>query len=154
MSLPQFRRYVLKNNSGQTLTFSANGRILIRETAVHFNTTDGKPIMTVLSEDDLGFTSGTLADGAEIIGDVEISNASNLYDHSLIQIEIKHDEGTLADGNFELYLSEGNVTAELSTDGNGYNDAVGNGLTLIGFLIWESNGLDDQIMRSRQHRIG
>jgi hypothetical protein len=155
MSLPQFRKYILVNNSGQTLTFNNNGRINIKETAVHFNTTDGKLVYTSLSADDLGFiAASSLADGAEIIGDNEINNTSNLYVDSQVQVEITHDEGTLAGGTFDLYVASGNVTGELETDASGYAGAEANKLRFIGSLVWESSGLDDEIMRSEPFIIG
>ena len=155
MALPQFRTYVLVNNSGVTLAFDANGRINIKETALHDNTTTGKVVYTPLADDDLGFVAtGTLADGAEIVGDIEIDNTSNLFLASQIQIEITHDGGTAADGTFDLYMSSGDATGELQTDASGYNTAETNKLFFVGSLIWESSGLDDEVMRSDIFHIG
>jgi|SaaInl4_150m_RNA_FD_contig_31_1614622_length_1707_multi_5_in_0_out_0_2 hypothetical protein len=155
MGLPQFRKYVLVNNSGQTLTFNNNGRINIKETAIHYNTTSGKLVYTQLSDDDLGFVAAsTLADGAEIIGDIEVDNTANLYIQSQVQVEITHDEGTLADGAFDLYMSPGDASGELPTDASGYASAEDNKLRFVGTLIWESNGLDDELMRSNIFAIG
>lgn len=155
MALPQFRKFVLVNNSGQTLTFNNNGRINIKETAIHFNTTDGKLVYTQLSDDDLGFVAASsLADGSEIVGDNEIDNTSTLYITSEVQVEITHDEGTLADKTFDLYISTGDATSELETDASGYISAEANKLRIIGSLVWESNGLDDEVMRSQTLTIG
>lgn len=155
MALPQFRQYIIVNNSGQTLTFNNNGRINIKETAIHFNTTTGKLVYTQLADDDLGFiAAGSLVDAAEIVGDNEVDNTSNLYVSSQVQIEITHDEGTLADGTFDLYMAQGDATGELETDASGYVGAVANGLFFVGSLIWESNGLDDEVMRSQKFTIG
>lgn len=153
--LPQFRRFILVNNSGQLLTFNDNGRINIKETAWHWNTTDGKVVYTQLADDDLGFEAGSsLADGAEIVGDVEINNTSNKYVGSQVQIEITHDEGTLADDTFDLYMAQGDATGELETDGSGYASAEANKLEPVGSLVWEPNGLDDELMRSPVFEIG
>lgn len=154
MSLPQFRKFILVNNSGSLLGFTAGGRINIKETTIHFNPTDGKLVYTQLTDDDLGFTSGTLTDGAEIVGDVVINNTSNLFLHSQVQIEITHDEGTAADGTFDLYISTGDATAELQSDASGYASAEANKLRFVGALTWESNGLDDEVMRSDTLTIG
>ena len=62
--LPQVRRYILVNNSGQLLSYNANGRINIKETAYRFNTA-GEMEYVPLADDDLGFiAASTLADGA------------------------------------------------------------------------------------------
>jgi len=153
--LPQFRRYILVNNSGQTLTYNNNGRINIKETAWYMDLTNGKVVYAALADDDLGFIAGSsLADGAEIVGDVEINNTANLYLGSQLQIEITHDEGTAADGTFDLYMAQGDATGELETDASGYASAEANKLQFIGQLVWESNGLDDELMRSRVLEIG
>lgn len=155
MPLPQFRQFIVVNNSGQLLTFNNNGRINVKETAVHFDTTDGKLVYTQLSDDDLAFIAGgSLADGAEIIGDNEINNTSNLYIGSQVQLEITHDEGTLADGRFDLYMAQGDATGELETDGAGYLSAEANKLFFVGGLTWEPSGLDDELMRSPVWNIG
>lgn len=149
MPLPQFRKYVLVNNSGQTLTYNNNGRINIKETAWYVNPATGKIVYAALSDDDMGFVAASsLADGAEIVGDVELNNTSNLYIGSQIQIEITHDEGTAADGTFDLYVASGDATGELQTDASGYASAEANKLRFVGSLVWESNGLDDEVMRS------
>lgn len=147
--LPQFRQWVLVNNSGQTLTFNNNGRINIKETAWIIDPTTGKITYTQLADDDLGFVAaGSLANGSEIVGDNEVDNTANLYLGSQVQIEITHDEGTAADGTFDLYMAEGDASGELQTDASGYASASANGLKRKATLVWESNGLDDEVMRS------
>ena len=155
MPLPQFRKFILVNNSGQLLTFDNNGRVNIKETAIHYNTTTGKLVYTQLTDDDLGFiATSTLADGSEIVGDNEINNTSNLYVGSQVQIEVTHDEGTAAGGTFDLYIATGDVTSELETDASGYNGAEINALQLVGSLVWESTALDDEVVRSQTFNIG
>lgn len=147
--LPQYRKYVLVNKSGQTLTFNSNGRINVKETCWLVDTDTGKVTYTQLSDDDLGFIAGqSVADDAEVVGDTEIDNTVNGYLGSQVQLEITHDEGAAADGTFELYMAGGDATGELPTDASGYAGAPANGLRLIGVLTWESNGLDDEVMRS------
>jgi len=144
--LPQFRRFVIVNNSGQTLTFDLGGRINLKETAWSRNP-QGRIEYTKLADDDLGFVAtDTLADAGELIGDIELPGDS--YEGSQIQLEITHDAGTLASGDFDIYLSEGNDSGQLQTDADGYAAAVASGLLVIGALTWESNGLDDEVMRS------
>ena len=60
----------------------------------------------------------------------------------------------MADGTFDLYMAMGGATGELETDASGYESAEANKLKIIGSLVWESNGLDDQIMRSQVFTIG
>ncbi len=155
MPLPQFRQYIVVNKSGRTLTFDSNGRINVKETAIHINTTDGKLVYTQLSDDDLGFvSSSTLSDAAEIVGDNEVNNTANLYIGSQLQLEITHDDGTLADGTFDLYMADGDASGELQTDASGYASAEANFLFRVGSLTWEPNGVDDEVMRSEVFTIG
>ena len=157
MALPQFWRYVLVNKSGVALTFAGGGRINIKETALNDDTTNGKTVYTAQTDDDLGFTTGTLADDAEIVGDVERDNTSDLFTGSQVQIEITHDGGTAADGTFDLYMSVGTVTGELQSDtshASGYESAEANRLDFVGALTWEPSGLDDQVMLSNILHIG
>jgi len=152
--LPQFRKYILVNNSGQTLAFDTNGRINIKETAYRFNTA-GEMVYVPLADDDLGFiAAGSLANGVEIVGDNEIDNTQARHVGSHVQIEVTHDAGTLADGTFDLYMAQGDATGETEEDGTGYNTAEANKLEPIGSLTWESNGLDDEVMRSPIFEIG
>ena len=153
--LPQFRQFIVVNNSGQLLTFDNNGRINVKETAWFVTPATGKIDYTILTDDDLGFvSSSSLADGVEIIGDNEINNTSDLYLGSQVQLEITHDEGTAADGTFDLYMAQGDASGELETDGGGYLSAEANGLYRVGSLIWEPSGLDDELMRSQPFSIG
>ena len=152
--LPQIRKYILVNNSGQLLSFNANGRINLKETAYRFNTA-GEMEYVPLPDDDLAFiAASTVADGAEVVGDVEIDNRQTRYVGSHLQIEITHDEGTAADGTFDLYMAQGDAPGETEEDATGYNTAEANKLEPIGSLTWESNGADDEVMRSPIFEIG
>jgi hypothetical protein len=152
--LPQHRNYVLVNNSGQLLTFNNNGRIVIHETAYRFNTA-GELEYVELPDDDMGFDAGkTVADGAERISETNIDNTQTRYIGSLVQIEVTHDEGTAADGTFDLYMAQGQSATDMEFDADGYNNAEANKLEPIGSLTWESNGLDDETMRSPFSEIG
>ncbi len=151
--LAQFRKWVLVNDSGQLLTYNAGGRINIKETAWFITPATGLISYAQLADDDLGFIAGSsLADGAEIVGDVEIDNTSNLYIGSQVQIEITHDEGSLADGTFGLWLAEGDAAGELQTDASGYDSAASN-LRLVGSITWHSAALDDEVIRSRAWEV-
>jgi len=155
MPLPQFRQFIVVNNSGQQLAFDTGGRINVKETAIHFNTTDGKIVYTQLADDDLNFiATSNLNDGAELVGDNEIDNTSNLYIGSQVQLEITHNAGALADGTFDLYMAQGDATGELETDGSGYVSAEANKLLLVGKLTWEASASDDDLMRSKVFNIG
>jgi len=152
--LPQFYKFIVVNNSGSLLTYNNNGRINLKVTAVIITPATGKVAYAQLSDDDLGFiAASTLADGAEIVGDVEIDNTSNLYMGLQVQLEITHDEGAAADGTFDIYLDGGDATGELASDATGYSNAEANGLEWVGSLTWESNGGDDEVMRSEVFNI-
>ena len=146
--LPQFYRFIIVNNSGQTLTYNSNGRINVKMTALIITPSTGKIAYTQLSDDACGFGAGdSTADGGEDKTS-EIDNTSNLYVGLQAQLEITHDAGTAADGTFDIYLDGGDATGELASDASGYDDAETNKLQLIGSLTWHSSGVDDQVMRS------
>ena len=154
MPLPQFYRIIVYNDSGQTITYNNNGRLNVKMTAWKYDTTNGDIVYTQLSDDALGFGAGdSTADGAEDKSS-EIDNTSNEYLGLQVQLEVTHDEGAAADGNFEIYLDGGDATGELASDASGYNNANANALQMIGLLKWESNGLDDEVMRSPVFEVG
>ncbi len=150
MPLPQFFRIIVVNNSGQTVTFNNNGRYNLKVTFWHIDPDTGKTVYTQDADDDLAFIGGdSTIDGAEeksseidnIAGDTEFLGAH-------VQLEVTHDEGTLADGNFDIFLDGGDASGALASDASGYASAEANFLQHIGSLVWESNGLDDEVMRS------
>lgn len=146
--LPKFSRFIIVNNSGQTLTFDSNGRLNLKVTGWIIDPTTNKITYTQLTDDDCNFiATNTLSNGAEQLAD-EIDNTSNLFLGYLVQLEVTHDAGTLADGTFDVYLAQGDATGELQTDASGYASAEANNLFFVGPLTWESNGLDDEVMRS------
>jgi len=152
--LPQFRRYILVNNSGDLLSYNANGRINIKETAYRFNTA-GEMEYVAIADDDLGFiAASTVADGAEVMGGNIIDNTQARYVGSQIQIEVTHDEGTAADGTFDLYMAQGDAAGELEPDATGFVSAEANKLEPIGSLTWEASAADDDVQRSPVFEIG
>ena len=146
--LPQFYRFIAVNNTGQTLTYNNNGRLNLKMTAWKWDPTDGDVVYTQLSDDDFGFGAGdSTADGGEDPSS-EIDNATNEYVGLQVQLEVTHDEGTLADGTYDLYIDGGDATGELASDASGYDDAETNKLQFVGSLTWHSSGADDEVMRS------
>ena len=155
MALPQFYSFVVVHNSGQLLTFNSNGRILLKVWGLIVDPTTGKTTYTELaaSPDDLGFEAGSsLADGAEIVGDIENDNTSTLFNQLQVQLEITHDEGAAivaGNGGFTVFISTGDATGELETDASGYGSAEAAGLDPVGNLTCDPNVADDEVMRSR-----
>jgi len=146
--LPQFYEFVVVNNSGQTVTFNNNGRLNLKITAWHWDTSAGKPVLANLGDDDFAFIAGdSVADGGEE-KTTEIDNTTNKYVGLQVQLEVTHDEGTAADGTFDLYIDGGDATGELAGDASGYDDVETNKLKFIGSLTWHSSGVDDEVMRS------
>lgn len=146
--LPKFTKFIVVNNSGQTLTFDSNGRLNLKVTGWLINPSTGKITYTQLTDDDVNFiTTNTLANGAEQLAD-EIDNSSNLFLGFLVQLEVTHDAGGLADGVFDVYMTQGDATGELATDASGYVSAEANKLFAVGSLTWESSASDDDVMRS------
>lgn len=153
MALSQFTVFVVVNQSGQTVTYSAGGRFNLKVTGWFIDPSTGKITYAQLSDDDLSFTTGTLVNGAELQSS-EIDNATTTkYLGYQVQLEVTHDAGGLADGTFDIYMDGGDATGELMTDATGYADAEASGLTHIGSLTWESNGQDDEVMRSEVFNV-
>lgn len=154
MALPQYYRIIVVNNSGQTVTYDNNGRFNVKMTGFKTTPADGKKDYDPLADDDLSFVAtDTCVNGAEEKSD-EIDNTSNLYQGVQIQLEVTHDEGLAADGTFDIYLDGGDATGELMSDASGYSSAEAAGLTRVGSLVWESNGQDDEVMRSEVFNLG
>lgn len=152
--LPRVYRIIVVNNSGQTVTFNNNGRFNLKVTGWIITPATGKIAYTTDADDDLAFIAGdSTVDGAEEKSS-EIANNSDLFIGAQVQLEVTHDEGTLADGTFDLYLDGGDLTGELASDASGYASAEANHLLHIGSLTWEPNGLDDEVMRSKVLNIG
>lgn len=146
--LPKFTKFIVVNNSGETLTFDSNGRLNIKVTGWFIDPSTGKITYTPLTDDDVNFVAtNTLADGAEQIAD-EIDNSSNLFLGYFVQLEVTHDAGALADGIFDIYMTQGDTTGELATDASGYVSAEANKLFAVGSLTWEPTASDDDVMRS------
>lgn len=146
--LPKFYRFILVNNTGQTLTYDNNGRINVKMTGVYIDPASGLLSYNPLADDDCGFGAGdsTIDTGEDKTS--EIDNSSNCYINALVQIEITHDEGTAADGTYDVYFDGGDATGELASDASGYDAAETNKLQYVGSLTWHSSGADDEVMRS------
>jgi hypothetical protein len=146
--LPQFYRIIVFNSSGQTVTFNSNGLFNLKVTEWYIDPDTGKITYNQRGDDDMSFIAASAcADGAEVKSD-EIDNTANKYIGAEVQLEVLHDEGTAADGTFDIYLDGGDATGELASDADGYGTAEAAKLEPIGSLTWDPNGLDDETMRS------
>jgi hypothetical protein len=146
--LSQYYGFIVVNNSGQTITYDSNGRINLKITGVYVSSSTGKLSYNALTDDACGFGAGdSTADGGEDHSS-EINNSSNVYVNALVQLEITHDEGTAADGTFDIYYEGGDATGELPSDATGFDDAETNKLTYVGSLVWHPSALDDEVIRS------
>ena len=146
--LPKIWKVIGVNSTGQTLTFNSNARINLKITGWRKNPVTGEVHYQQLDDDDFSFVAGsTLADAAEVMAS-EHDNSDEKLDGILVQAELKHDEGTLADGPFKLYLDGGDLTGELVSDADGYDTAALAALTSIGDLTWHASGGNDEWMRS------
>jgi len=153
--LPQFFKILCVNNSGQTITFSSNGVLNLKLTWWYIAPATGKIEYSQATDDDMDFdagrsiTDGTgLMDDSSLVATVEFDNTGNKYIGAQVQLEVTHDEGTAADGTFDLYLDGGDASGELASDQTGFGDADDNKLEHIGSLTWDPNGTDDQVMSS------
>ena len=145
--ISQFFRFVIVNNSGQTLTYASGGRLALKIAGLRRDPITNDWIRTQLTESDCGFSTGTLTDGSETPTD-EISNAATRYESLEAQLEVTHDEGTAADGTVDVYFAGGSATGELPSDATGYDSAELNKLDFVGSLTWHGSGADDEVMRS------
>lgn len=152
MALGQFYRFHIVNNSGQTVTFDNNGRITVHIQPVFIDPATGK--ITYSSDESLALLAGgeSVADGAFLKTD-EQDNSGNVFPDALVAVEVTHDEGTAADGTFDIFYESHLQTGELPSDQTGFADPEASGLTSVGSLIWEPNGQDDEIMESVEHLI-
>ena len=147
--LTSFYRFILVNNSGQTVTYDSNARLVLHLKGWFINPSTGKLDYTLLGPESFGFGAGdTTIDGAEDIGSIEFDNTSNLFLGTQVQLDILHDAGALADGTFDLYIARGLTTGGLPTDQIGYSSAEINGLEKVGSLIWDSSPADDDVLFS------
>jgi len=148
--LSKYYDFAVVNNSGQTLDYAAGGRINLKVTPFYIDSSTGKVTFGTTVEDDCGFDgTDTLADGAEVTSS-QIDNSSNLYTGAQVQLEITHDEGTAADdGQFDIYLGRGDTSGELPSDAGAYSEAEAGNMTYVGALVWHSDTIDDDTIRSR-----
>jgi hypothetical protein len=145
--LPQVFQFVVVNNSGQTLTFSAGGRLNMKVTRWFIDPATGLIDYTQDADSDMNFGSGSIVNGAEVVGP-EYDNTSGKYLGAQVQLEVTHDEGTAANGTFDVYLSVGDESGKLTADADGYDSAEQNRITRIDTLRWHEVGVDDEVMRA------
>lgn len=154
--LPQFYRFIVVNNSGQTVTYNSNGRVNLKVTNWIIDPSTGKVTYTQDADDDLSFVAAdTWADGAEEKSD-EIDNTSNLFLGAHVQLEITHDEGSavVAGTSFDIYMDAGDATGQLASDATGYKSAEDNHLRHVGSLALEPDYQDDEVVRSNVFDVG
>ena len=148
--IPQAYRFVIVNKTGKTLTWTNNGRLLITVIGWFVDPATGKVTYASVSEDvpSLSFdgSGDVILDTDEVIFP-ENFNTGNLHLGLMVSFQVTHDEGTLADGTLDLYLSGGQSAASLPTDASNYSDAETDKLQFVGSLTW-APGADDNIARS------
>ena len=147
--LPQFYRFIIVNNSGQTVNFNT-GAVNLKVTNWIVDPTTGKITYTQDVDDDLSFDGDeNWVDGGELLSD-EIDNTANKFLGAQVQLEVTHDEAeAVTAGGFDIYLDGGDATGELSSDATGYASAELNQLRHIGYMTWELSGSDDDVQRSQ-----
>ena len=153
--LSKITQYVLVNNSGATIT-STNTPCSINLKIIgwYISPTTGLITYADTVEDDMGF-SGALTDTSELESDEVDNGTTNKYLGHLVQLEVVHDEGAAAvtaDGTWDLYVTGGDTTAELSTDAAGYTDAETAKLQFVGSMVCD--GGDHELIRSQVFQVG
>ncbi len=152
--LPQFFRIIAINNSGQIVNFDT-GLVNLKMTGWIINPSTGKIAYTPIADDDMSFDGDeNWAVGGELKSDEFDNKTSVQYIGMQVQLEVTHDLGTAATGTFDIYLDGGDATGELASDASGYNTAEANVLEQVGSLTWESNGANNEVMRSSVIEIG
>lgn len=146
--LPQYFRFIARNVTGQTITYNDNGRLNLKMIGVYVDPATGLLEYTPLADDDFGFGAG---DATANLGEdrtSEIDNTVTKYVAMLVQLEVTHDQGAAAAGNYDLYLDGGDASGQLASDASGYDGALTSGLDVVNSLVWNSNALDDELIRS------
>jgi len=155
--LSKFTKYVLVNNSGATITHGGTelGVINLKIIGWYITPSTGKIAYAETVEDDMGFDgTDTITDTSEVLSS-EVDNSTNLYIGHLVQLEVTHDEGAAAVtavGNWDLYVDNGDTTAELSSSAAGYTDAETAKLQFVGSMVCD--GGDDELIRSQVWNVG
>lgn len=153
MAVPEAYRFVIVNNSGETLTFTQNGRLNVTIRGWFIDPSTGKVTneSIVAAEESLEFDSSgeTIVNGGEVIFPEHV-NTSNKHLGLQVTFAMTHDEHTavVAGASMDLYISAGSATGVLPTDQTGYASAEANGLQFVGSMPVEPNGADDDVTLS------
>jgi hypothetical protein len=147
--LHKYYKFVIVNNSGQTVTHGAGtGDLLLRVTGVYVVPSTGLLAYDIFTPDECGFdATDTWANGAEVESS-EIDNATNKYINALVKIEVEHTLAATAEGSFDIYYTGGDATGALETDADGYNSAESMKLTFIGSLTWPTGVTNNESLLS------
>lgn len=133
--LPKFWRLRMINETGQTMTYAGAARIAIR--AMGWKMSSGDLVYGTVITEDLGFSSGTIADDGEVEGTV-VDNSSNLFWGINGTFEIIHDLDA-AVGACNLYLEYSDNDGNWPSD---KDDFVIADLILVSSLIIDNSGVD------------
>ncbi len=133
--LAKFWRLRMINETGQTMTYTGAARIAIR--SMPWKISSGALAYGTVITENLGFTSGIIANNGEVEGTV-VDNSSDLFFGVLGTFEILHDLDA-AVGSCNLYLEFSD------TDGNWPSDSDDFEITdliLIASLLIDNTGVD------------
>ncbi len=139
--LAKFWRLRFINETGQTMTFAGAARIAIR--VMGWKISSGNLTYGTVITEDLGFSSGTIADDGEVEGTV-VDNSSNIFWGLNGTFEITHDLDA-AVGQCRLFIEESDNNGNWPSDSN---DFVIDDLTLISVLPIDNSGVDKSRSRN------
>jgi len=142
--LAKFWRMRFINETGQTMSYDGDShaaRIAIR--IMGWKISSGNLTYGTVITEDLGFSSGTIADDGEVEGTV-VDNSSNLFWGLNGTFEITHDLDA-AVGQCRLFIEESDNNGNWPSDSN---DFVIDDLTLISVLPIDNSGVDKSRSRN------
>lgn len=133
--LAKFWRLRMINETGQTMTYSGDARIAIR--IMGWKMSSGNLTYGTVITEDLGFSSGTIADDGEVEGTV-VDNSLNLFWGLNGTFEILHDLDA-AVGKCRLYLEHSDNNGNWPSDSDDFDI---NDLIQIAVLDIDNSGVD------------
>jgi hypothetical protein len=119
MALAKYYRFWAVNNTGVTSTYASGARLNLR--ILPWKYVDGVKTYYDVITDDLGFTTGEIADGVSSEGDVQ-DNRTNLYQGAKCYFE--HVANAAASGSYDLYMEESDDNANWPSDNDDFDDEV------------------------------
>ena len=136
--LAKYYRFILKNSSGQTMTYDNAARLELRLSP--WKLSSGALAYGTTITDDFGFGAGETITNGSTVESTVIDNTSNLYMGLNGYIEVLHDHAS-ADGYAYLYIEESDDNTNWPSDCSIFNPDLHAHLVCV---LDVDNSADDQ----------